>query len=271
MSIIRKEQLSNPLSASYALTASYAENGGGSGSTFPYTGSAIITGSLTITGSLVVSQSIDSAQRILIRSTGNPAVNWQFNELYGTDNNTSINFGNYQMLTPGANNVLIWSDNTVAESEVYINNSWSNTLQQDLTQDIKVAGDVITAAVSSGSSQYGLVYLSGSIWMPTEQVVSTSTAMMGIALTIDESPTKGKVLLEGNITYDGSSGVIVFGGVTADSVGQPLYIREGRDHLSLIPPTQKIIRVMGHIYHYNTDNNGFIVKFKPSNDWFEIT
>lgn len=39
-------------SASYALTASYALNGGGGGSTFPYTGSALITGSLDITGSL---------------------------------------------------------------------------------------------------------------------------------------------------------------------------------------------------------------------------
>ena len=40
------------LSSSYALTASYALNGGGGGGTsFPYTGSAIITGSLIITGS----------------------------------------------------------------------------------------------------------------------------------------------------------------------------------------------------------------------------
>jgi hypothetical protein len=37
--------------SSYAVTASYALNGGGSGTSFPYTGSAIITGSLIITGS----------------------------------------------------------------------------------------------------------------------------------------------------------------------------------------------------------------------------
>ena len=41
-------------SSSYALTASYALNGGG-GSSFPFTGSAVITGSLIITGSLRVS------------------------------------------------------------------------------------------------------------------------------------------------------------------------------------------------------------------------
>ena len=48
-------------SASYALnatTASYALNAGGGGSSFPYTGSAIISGSLLVTGSLNVSGSI---------------------------------------------------------------------------------------------------------------------------------------------------------------------------------------------------------------------
>jgi hypothetical protein len=38
--------------ANYALTASFALNGGGGGSSFPFTGSAIITGSLEVTGSV---------------------------------------------------------------------------------------------------------------------------------------------------------------------------------------------------------------------------
>jgi len=44
--------ITNAVSASYALTASYALNGGGGGETFPYTGSARITGSLIVTGSI---------------------------------------------------------------------------------------------------------------------------------------------------------------------------------------------------------------------------
>ena len=43
-------------SASYATTASFALNGGG-GSSFPFTGSAIISGSLLVTGSLNVTGS----------------------------------------------------------------------------------------------------------------------------------------------------------------------------------------------------------------------
>ena len=40
------------ISSSYALTASFALNGGGGSSSFPYTGSAIISGSLVVTGSV---------------------------------------------------------------------------------------------------------------------------------------------------------------------------------------------------------------------------
>jgi hypothetical protein len=42
--------------ASYAITASYAMNGGGGGPAFPYTGNAVITGSLVVTGSTTSTQ-----------------------------------------------------------------------------------------------------------------------------------------------------------------------------------------------------------------------
>jgi len=61
--------------ATNALTASFALNGGGGGgSTFPYTGSAVITGSLTVSGSVkgnVSALSIASNTASLDLSTGN--------------------------------------------------------------------------------------------------------------------------------------------------------------------------------------------------------
>jgi hypothetical protein len=93
MSIIRKEQLTNPLSASYALTASYAENGGG-GDPFPYTGSAEITGSLTITGSFKVSQSIDTTTRHLLASNNVGVVRWGNQTLNTTAGASVINWSN---------------------------------------------------------------------------------------------------------------------------------------------------------------------------------
>jgi hypothetical protein len=48
-----------PITSSFAITASYAMNGGtGGGDSFPYTGSAIISGSLQVTGSVDVTQGI---------------------------------------------------------------------------------------------------------------------------------------------------------------------------------------------------------------------
>ena len=74
----------NPaLSSSYALTASYALNGGGGGGpAFPYTGNAQITGSLSITGSFYLSQSLTYFSSIDSTTVG--------------DNNISIlNTGSY--------------------------------------------------------------------------------------------------------------------------------------------------------------------------------
>jgi hypothetical protein len=59
-----QQKLQNANSASYALTASYAMNGGG-GAAFPYTGSAQITGSLGVTGSLTITQNITSSRMFL--------------------------------------------------------------------------------------------------------------------------------------------------------------------------------------------------------------
>ena len=53
------------ISSSYALTASFALNGGGGGSSFPYTGSALITGSLGITGSTSIRGTLNQASASL--------------------------------------------------------------------------------------------------------------------------------------------------------------------------------------------------------------
>jgi hypothetical protein len=54
-------------SASYALTASFALNAGG-GSSFPYTGSAIISGSLEVTGSTNIQGALGISQALIERA-----------------------------------------------------------------------------------------------------------------------------------------------------------------------------------------------------------
>jgi len=55
-------------SASYALTASFALNGGGGGSSFPFTGSAIISGSLTVTGSTNIQGALGISRALIERA-----------------------------------------------------------------------------------------------------------------------------------------------------------------------------------------------------------
>jgi hypothetical protein len=76
-------------SSSYALTASYALNGGSGGDSFPYTGSAIISSSLTVTGSMSISGSLTFRGPEAYTQVTNPLV--FINTTGGKSNITAIN------------------------------------------------------------------------------------------------------------------------------------------------------------------------------------
>lgn len=90
----------NATSASYALTASYAMNGGGGGgSTFPYTGNAVISGSLkvsgsgiTVTGSVAVSGTTSFNNTITFYPEGSINMNSKLNM---DGDQIQFNYGNY--------------------------------------------------------------------------------------------------------------------------------------------------------------------------------
>jgi len=93
-------QVSSSISASYALTASYAMNGGG-GAAFPYTGSAEISGSLVLTGSFSTDRD-STINRITVgRGAGNIATNTALGSGSLVCNNTGYNNTavGYQALT----------------------------------------------------------------------------------------------------------------------------------------------------------------------------
>jgi hypothetical protein len=101
------------LSSSYALTASFALNGGGGGPAFPYTGSALVTGSIGLTGSysnfpLVITsstnQTIDWSQSntFNILLTGSMTVTWS-----NAQNGQTLNILVTQGTAPSGN-LAIW-------------------------------------------------------------------------------------------------------------------------------------------------------------------
>jgi hypothetical protein len=81
--------IQNAASASYALTASFALNAGG-GSSFPFTGSALITGSLGVTGSLNISTVGLATNRSFTLSSIAPSGSDGYNIFIGTPPTTLV-------------------------------------------------------------------------------------------------------------------------------------------------------------------------------------
>jgi hypothetical protein len=261
-----------------------------------------ITGSLTITGSLFVSNSINSFNRLLQYSStqrsidwesgilydtsnidsvnwrsrllgdsaGELSIDWEFGILYGTSNTVSVNWKDRTFYTNGGAEALNWNNDYVNYSNTYLYRFHDITSQTELVSSVQYTGEVINTNVSSSATQYNLVALSGSYWLPVSQTTDTSTKMLGIALNVNTVSNKGAVLLEGDISWDGTDGPSIHPGLTQNDSGKPVYIREngGDGDMSIVPPSSGYVRIVGHVYYNN--GTGYIFKFKPSNDWYKI-
>lgn len=83
------------ISASYAITASYAENAGGSGTGFPFSGSAVITGSLEIksdVNNIFLIKNFNNEPILTVSQSGVVVVATQSMELTGSAPNGAIYF-----------------------------------------------------------------------------------------------------------------------------------------------------------------------------------
>lgn len=85
----------NSISSSYAVTASYALNGGGSGIGFPYSGSAIITGSLEIKSNIndiLLIKNFNNAPILTVSQSGVIIIATQSQDPIGTALNGALYF-----------------------------------------------------------------------------------------------------------------------------------------------------------------------------------
>lgn len=246
-------------SGSGNIVKEFTGSGGGGGSTFPYTGSAIISGSLTVTGSLIVSNSIDSNARLLYDSLGFSIIDWENKELFDSTGASSITWDARRFATPNGNMAFRYATDYIGESIIYYKHTIGANEQESFsTSSLTYSGQAIGATVDVAPIAGDLVYLNtDGIWYVVDQTTNTSTKLLGI--NIDGS----NVLLEGDITLDN---------ITSPDHGLPLYIREanGRTLTSVIP-TSGYVRIIGHCYYQNTNTStNWVVKFRPANDWYKI-
>jgi hypothetical protein len=275
------------------------------GGTLLITGSSIISGSSIITGSLQVGIpgtnaatidttvgtlgkgsgiSVDWVNRTLYDSTGASSTNWEnrisYDQagadsiewngrvLYDSGINTSIDWEGRALSTPGGYNALVYNTDIVTNSDVYSKQTISTGIQEDSVSSATYSGQIIEGTLS-GVSTHQLVYLdTDGAWKPTKAGIAYGANKM-LGICVDSG--KSFILIEGDVptSDDNTNGAYVAG---ADH-GLPVYVSATTGEMTVTAPsgTGELVRIVGHIYYQSTtDTNWWTMKFRPSNDWYEI-
>ena len=273
--------------ATQALSASYAP-GGSSTPAFPYTGSAIISGSSIITGSLQVGipgtndAAIDTTVGTLSRGTqarvdwlngslyntsGVLTADWEGTTLYDASGVLSLAWNDRVLYTPGGNS-FAWDNEYATTSTLYQNSAIPLTTQNDFIDNLPApfVGQIIEGVIEVAATAGQIVNLdTDGTWYRVKNLSPEATKMLGIC--VDQG--KGLILLEGDV---GVSDDNTFGTyVVSASIGLPVYVGTTTGVLDTAQPTNGVVRVVGHIYYQSTtDANYWLMKFRPSNDWYVI-
>jgi len=277
------------------------------GGTLLITGSSIVSGSSIITGSLQVGvpgannpridtitgtlsrgdiASVDWANRLLANSSLSAytvdwentvlndsinitSINWNSRALYDSTTAASIDWEGRLITTPGGYNALDYSNDVHSDSNLYHNNVVGTAIQDVVADNAYYAGQIIEGVIDGAVSNFDLVSLdTDGTWKGVKATVGYGAdKMLGICVSVGKS----LVLIEGDVgvSDDDTQGPYVAG---ADH-GLPVYASETTSEMTTTAPSGAgaIVRVVGHIYYQSTsDVNWWTMKFRPSNDWYEI-
>ena len=210
--------------------------------------------------------SIHWASRYLLDSNTTGVVNWESKQL--NDSNGEV------ILWDAANNSNKIRQLRYVNKEISIpsQENFSITAINDNRQNS--AGELITVEgrIDPEAKPGELVSLDAEdgIWKLTDQTSVRSSYMLGICI---DPYDKGAIFTEGTITVVTDTGFTDIPFVEGTSFyGKPVYMRPGvPGGLTTTIPTSGYVRVVGHIY-YNSEfnNNYWLMKFRPSNDWYVI-
>jgi len=307
MSIIRKEQLTNPLSASYALTASYAEN------------ASVNTGSLLTTASVVLNtitftKGNGSTFPIVVNTGSGTTINTSslvttssFNAFTASINafTASYNTGSFSGSFSGSfHGTASWAQS----ASQALTASFVNTLKQNVTisgslnvtgSNTFIGNQSITGSISttefftttineaslenfSKNSNYagtvintraidGGVVLYDVVYLETDgewYQNNQSTNNSSKKLGICLDIDKRLILTEGHIVIDDNGSLGP--NVQGPQLGTPIFIRDGGGTaMSCGSPTTGYVRILGHIYYQNqNDSSLYVMRFNPSNDFY---
>ena len=233
-------------------------------------GSTRITNNLTVTGSLIASGpngGIDTVNSVLTDSTTN-RIEWA-NGVLNSSTGESINWESRILSDPSNTFVALeYSSDAYLNSQLYYRNIIPGQVQRSISDTPTYGGQVIQATVDAGVVDYDLVFLdTDGTWKGVKAAVGYGADKM-LGICVDQAG--GYVLIEGDVgvSDDASQGAYVVG---ADH-GLPVYASETTGVMITTAPSGvgAVVRIVGHIYYQSaTDTNWWVMKFRPSNDWYE--
>jgi len=231
----------------------------------------------------VATQSVDWNNRRLYKSDGSTfTVDWESQVLYDGIGNSSIDWST-RVLSDPSSGAFFWNapsnlyvlgayypistifsqiENFAAQSGSY----FGGGILQNLAGEVIPVAGLVDAGVSTGN----LVYLNtDGVWYKTNQFSISSSYMLGIC-TSNESG-KERVFIEGTIGFATSSIADMPYVSGSNFYGTPIYISGSNGAMSTQKPTSGVVRVVGHaFYNSTTTPTNWLMKFRPSNDWYEI-
>jgi hypothetical protein len=216
--------------------------GSSGGSSFPYTGSAIISGSLSVTGSVSITSTTTIAGQLNV--TGQSVLDGDV-----IINGGTVWQGKNAMTGVGAPSGSISSYITNSNLTTYTTNKWNGETLDGIAGEDILAGQ--------------LCYLedTGEWFLTDADDFRKCNRLLGVCLKDALHSATSYFLLRGFINTIYSTG---------GTPGESLYINSGTDegpgYIAPYPPTNpgQVVRLIGH-----THNNATI-RFNPDNIWIEL-
>ena len=222
--------------------------------------------------------SIGWKNRIAYDLTANPSIDWENRYLYDSIGALSIIWSARYLADSNGDEVLNWDvigNNYKIRTSAYLGKLIS-TDTQDRFSDVPIVsfnyeGEVIGGELDGTVAQFDLVYLeTDGKWYTVTQGTTDCSKLLGICAV---PGVKAQIILEGSITVNDDS-IIDTPRVQLIDHGLPIYIREsaGNTMSTTVPTTAgQYVRILGHAYYKNTvTSNYWIMKFRPSNEWYVI-
>jgi hypothetical protein len=194
------------------------------------------------------------------------SINWENRQAYDTVGNPSIDWSGTSGLNIVNYRPTIEISNETSQDEFIATTTGFGSIASNFAGKLIEVGPNIDLAVTASNT----VFLdTDGVWKLADQSTDNTTKLLGICTN---GYVRGAILIDGIVTVTTSSAIIDVPYVRGSNFyGMPVYLTGSQSSLTTTKPTSGYVRVVGHMYYNSATNTDYwIMKFNPSNDWYQI-